>query len=395
MTANSPSPKRIYLDHAATGWPKRSEVSLAMKAYIDGVGAAAGRGVYASARQAARTVQQLRRRLAETIHAPSNDCISFHSSGTAALNAALFGFIQPGDHVVTTAAEHNSVLRPLNHLRQTIDVTVDVVSLDSNGHITIEDVLAKVRHDTAIVAITGASNVTGIAMPVKQIANRLRDQSTILVCDAAQNFGWMPIDVRGGIDVLAAPGHKAGGGSLGTGFLYVAPELHSRLRPTIFGGTGTQSESLEMPDAMPDKLESGNLNVPAIAGWLAGLPNADAIANNERIANRLANQLHQEVRSARCHQTSQGGLPIVSFWSDEMNAAEIAMILSSEFCIEVRAGHHCSAMVVDAVGGPDTGVVRASAGAETTEDEIKSLGAALREILGEQILGQTNQSSPN
>lgn len=373
---------RIYLDHAATGWPKSPTVSVAVKAYLDDVGAAAGRGVYASANDAAAIVQNLRRRLASTIHAPVPDCISLHCSGTAALNAALQGMIRPGDHVVTTAAEHNSVLRPLDHLRVTKNIDLEIAQCDSNGHVSAASILNRVRDDTKIVAVTGASNVTGWASAIKPIAAELRGTSTIVVCDAAQNFGWIPIDVRDGIDVLAAPGHKAGGGPLGTGFLYVAPEYHRTIQPTIFGGTGSQSESMQMPDSMPDKLESGNLNVPALAGWLAGLPDTKTIADHAKIAKRLADQLHHAVAAADCHCTAAGDLPIVSFWSSQIDAAEIAIILATEFGIEVRAGHHCSAMVVDAIGGPACGVVRASAGPETTPDQIQTLAAALREILG-------------
>ena len=377
MAANDSS-RRIYLDHAATGWPKRPQVSGAMKSYIDDVGAAAGRGVYATALDAANIVHGLRRKLSEAISAPSNECISFHCSGTAALNAAIFGLIRPGDHVVTTAAEHNSVLRPLDHLRSEQGVDVDVAALDTHAHVCVESVLAKVRPDTTVVAITGASNVTGGVSPIKQVADALAGHSAILMCDAAQNFGWMPIDVRDGIDVLAAPGHKAGGGPLGTGFLYVAPEHHGRLRPTIFGGTGSQSESLRMPDNMPDKLESGNLNVPAIAGWSAGFPDPATIRSNADRAAELSKRLHSEIESVSCQKTVVGEIPIVSFWSDSIDAAEIAIILSSEFGIEVRAGHHCSALVVDALGGPSSGVVRASAGPETTADDIRALGTALR-----------------
>lgn len=372
---------RIYLDHAATGWPKSPAVAQAMTHVIDNVGAAAGRGVYDSAIESTRIVNKLRGQLANLIGAESSDCITLHCSGTAALNAGLLGLVRPGDHVVTTASEHNSVLRPLDHLRTTAGVQLDIVPPASDARHDAASILDRVRPDTAAVVVTGASNVTGIAMPIAEIAASLTDHPAMLIVDAAQTFGWLPIDVRVGIDVLAAPGHKAAGGPLGTGFLYVAPALHQAIRPTIFGGTGSSSESVEMPTAMPDKLESGNLNVPAIAGWSAGLPNTDHINRRLTLAGELSEKLHNALERSGCHKTPIGDLPIVSFWSDDLDAAELAILLSTEFGIEVRSGHHCAARIVQTLGGPPSGVARASAGPETTDAEIAALSQAITEIL--------------
>lgn len=270
-------PKRIYLDHAATRFPKPEIVLQTMHDFSRFDEAAVGRGAYRASQQADEIVARLRRELANWIDAESTDEVSFHAGGTSAINAGLFGLLRDGDHVVTTAAEHNSVLRPLHHLSQQQRITWTVVPVDRSGRAGDEDVLSAVTPRTRMVAVMHAANVTGAVQPIQAIGNGLRDRFSatakpLFLCDAAQTFGHLPLSVRElAIDVLAAPGHKGGCGPLGTGFLYVKHSLHSSVRPSLFGGTGSQSESLDMPSSYPSALESGNLNVPAFAGWLAGL----------------------------------------------------------------------------------------------------------------------------
>ena len=386
---------KTYLDHAATSWPKSEAVIEAMSNAMRRVGAA-GRGAHQSAVQANSQVQTVRCELAQLIgvHSPNSispnsippNSISVHSSGTAALNAAIHGLVRPGDHVVTTAADHNSVLRPLTHLQQTANVRLSIVPCDTKGLVAAEDVLAQVQTDTRLVVVTHASNVTGALQPVEEIGSALSSHDAIFLIDAAQTLGYLPIDVHAiGADALAAPGHKGTAGPLGTGCLYLAPPLHSVIQPTIQGGTGSRSESLEMPIDFPGKLEAGNLNVPALAGWAAALSELRQ-RGIEAVTGRL--QSH----SARLHESlgridgvrlfsEAGRLAIASLRVPGLSPTDVAAILDSEFAIETRAGLHCAALIHQHLGSDPEGTLRISAGFNTTDEQIDAACAALKSVI--------------
>ncbi len=374
---------RIYLDHAATSWPRMPGVLAAMKAYAEDCGAAAGRGSYRSALQADAVVDAARRSIARLINAESAAAISLHCSGTAALNTAIHGLLRPGDHVITTAADHNSVLRPLHYLQQHGGVQVTIVPCDTTGVVAAADLAAALRSETKLVAVTHASNVTGAVEPIEQIGTILRDHPARLLCDAAQTFGYLPIDVqRWNIDLLAAPGHKGGGGPPGTGLLYVKPAVQGEIAPLMQGGTGHQSESLEMPTDFPAKVEAGNLNVPAIAGWVGGL---DHIATTEHRGEQLARRLHDElgnVPGVRIYG-APGPLPVASVQVEGMSPSDTAAILDAEFNIETRAGLHCAALIHGYLDSGQEGTLRISGGHTTTDAEIETVCDALRAIAAE------------
>ena len=386
-TSMSDDRARIYLDNAATSWPKSDAVLNAMDRFARQCGAAAGRGGYRSASQADAVVGSLRRGLADMIHAESPHCISLHANGTAALNAAIHGLLRDGDHVVTTAAEHNSVLRPLHHLQQTRNVRLTIVPCDRGGRVSASEVLGAVETATRLVALTHASNVTGVIQPVEAVGEGLRRHHAHFLCDAAQTFGYLPIDVRElGIDLLAAPGHKGSGGPLGTGFLYVRDALHDQITATIHGGTGSHSESLEMPTEMPGKLESGNLNVPALAGWTVALRQRIADDATQLAARQtaLARQLYHglaQVDGLRVFASPSAvpRLPIASVQLD-MPATDASAILDAEFGIETRAGLHCAALIHAQLGSGRDGTLRVSGGHATTPDQIDTFLKAISAI---------------
>lgn len=375
---------RIYLDHAATSWPRPDRVLEAMDDYARQCGAAAGRGSYHSAQQAAQVIRQLRRQLANLIGAESADSISLHPSGTLALNAAIQGLVRPGDHVVTTTAEHNSVLRPLHFLQTTRDVQLTVVDCDQQGVVSPQGIRDAVTAETRLVAVNHASNVTGEVQPVAEIKESMKGSNALLLCDAAQTLGYIPVDVGVlGIDILAAPGHKGAYGPMGTGMLYVAPELQQQIVPFIHGGTGSQSESLEMPTTYPDKLEAGNLNVAALAGWSAGLETLLEIGIDS--VEDLSEKLHGELRSIAGIRLvgRPGQLAIASLVVDGFPTADLAAILDAEFRIETRSGYHCAALIHRCLNTNRDGTLRISGGHQTFDDEIDSVCEALREIVAE------------
>ncbi|MFK8114653.1 MAG: aminotransferase class V-fold PLP-dependent enzyme [Rubripirellula sp.] len=379
---------RIYLDHAATSWPKSDAVLDAMDRFARECGAAAGRGGYQSAAQADQVIALTRRTLGRLIHAESPDCISFHCNGTAALNAAIHGVVAPGDHVVTTAADHNSVLRPLHYLAQHHDLQLTVVPATSGGRVDPAQLLGAVTDETRLVVMTHASNVTGTVQAINEVGQGLKQHDAMFLCDAAQTFGVVPLDVKACcIDLLAAPGHKSSGGPLGTAFLYVSEGSHERLRPTIQGGTGSRSESLEMPTKMPSMLEAGNLNVPAIAGWLVALMELQETGVEARyqLAKTLAEQLHHGLASIEGLQVygEPSDLPIASVNLDGVSPADAAVILDAEFGIETRAGLHCAALIHSCLGSSSDGTLRISAGHTTTAADIDAVVAALGMITQE------------
>lgn len=378
--------RRIYLDHAATSWPKSAAVLEAMNRFARDCGAAAGRGGYRSAAEADRIVTLTRRAIAKLIGAKSADCISLHSNATAALNAAIHGVVRPGDHVVTTAAEHNSVLRPLHFLQQHQQVRLTVIPTNDRGIVDTTQLLEAVTDETRLVTLTHASNVTGAVQPIAEVGRALQNRSAFFLCDAAQTFGSLAIDVvTAGIDLLAAPGHKASGGPLGTGFLYVAQTAHKHVIPSVQGGTGSQSESLDMPTTMPSMLEAGNLNVPALAGWLVALDDLRASDVDQRVerSRELAKKLHQSLATID-HVRVFGAvsdLPIASIGIEGLAPTDAAAILDAEFGIETRAGMHCAALIHACLGSQSEGTLRISAGQGATDEDIDAVIASIRSIV--------------
>ncbi len=374
---------RIYLDHAATSWPKSEAVLKAMIDFARDCGAAAGRGGYASAGIADTVVTTTRRRIASLIGATRAESISFHANGTAALNAAIHGVLREGDHVVTCAAEHNSVLRPLHFLHQRGLIQWTRIPVDHSGQVDSQHLLDAVDADTRLVALTHASNVTGALQPIREVAEAIRDRPTLFLCDAAQTFGTLPIDVDG-IDLLAAPGHKASGGPLGTAFLYVNPAIEHQVVPWMQGGTGSQSESLEMPKTMPSKMEPGNLNVPALAGWSVALKQIldEGIESRQQRAIHLARRLRDQLETidgVRVYGPLDS-LPIASVTVDGLSPSDAAIVLDAEYGIETRAGMHCAALIHSHLGTETEGTLRISAGHETSDTEIDTAVAALRSL---------------
>lgn len=348
-------------------------------------GAAAARGGYQSAAEADQIVAQTRRAIANVIGADDADCISFHANGTAALNAAIHGLLRPGDHVVTCAAEHNSVLRPLHYLQSQQQIQLTVVPVDSDGRVDATQLLDATTDETRMVALTHASNVTGAVQPIEQVGQGLQGRPALLLCDAAQTFGTLPIDVATvGIDLLAAPGHKASGGPLGSAFLYVARPHHQALVASIQGGTGSQSESLEMPAAMPTKLEAGNLNVPALAGWFEALREltSSEIEARARDVEALSERLYYGLGAIDGVRLfgGEGALPIASLAIEGLSPTDLAAILDAEYGIETRAGMHCAALIHDDLGSSPEGTLRISAGHTTTGEEIDTVVKAIKSI---------------
>jgi cysteine desulfurase family protein len=384
----SPAP-RIYLDNAATSWPKPEEVYRAVDRYLREVGAPEGRSSYGEAMEVASVVRETRAAVARLLHVDDPRRIIYTYSGTDALNLAIHGTVSPGDHVVTTVCEHNSVLRPLRHLATHHGVQVSHVACGLHGIVDPDDVQRALRPTTKLVVMIHASNVTGCLQPVAEVGRMLHDHGALFLVDAAQSLGHVPISAWGlGADLIAAPGHKGLLGPLGTGILYVAPGVETKLQSVRQGGTGSLSHEDQQPELLPDKYEAGNLNMPGIFGLAAALANLaqrgvdDLRRHIEDLTALLLEGFADSpgVRLLGDARASQR-VGVVSIQLLGYDPTECAAMLDASYRIQVRAGLHCAPLMHQALGTLESGgTVRFSPGPFNTREEMLATIAAVREI---------------
>lgn len=382
-------PARIYLDHAATTWPKPEAVYAEMDRYARQVGAAAGRGAYAEAMEGERLVRRCRADIAALLGESEPERIIFTQNGTDSLNLAIHGLLRPGDHVVTTVCEHNSVLRPLRFHQQKRDVRVTYVRCDGEGFVNPDDIAAAILPGTRLIAMVHASNVTGAIQPAEEVGRIAAEREIPFLLDAAQSLGHLPITAKSlHQPLIAAPGHKGLLGPLGTGILYVPPGTEDRLASLRQGGTGTRSDEDLQPTSLPDKYESGNLNVPAIVGLGEGVRAIAAgglvasLENEQQLCLRLLQGLSEiPVLTLYGPKNTDLRLGVVSFNLAAFEPQELAALLDSAYHIQVRAGIHCAPRMHATLGTSPRGTVRMSISPHsTTEEEIDTAIAAMREV---------------
>lgn len=376
----------IYLDNAATTMHKPQAVIDAVTQAMCSLGNA-GRGATSGALDAARTIHACRAKLARLLGCPRADHVCFTPNSTAALNTAINGVVRPGDRVVTTVLEHNSVLRPLNRLATEQGVTVDHAGCDANGVLDYDELERLVTPGTRAVVVTHASNVTGNAVDVSRVAAIAHAAGALVIVDASQSAGTAHIDMQAmGLDVVCFTGHKGLMGPQGTGGLAVAEGID--VAPWAMGGTGVHSFDPLQPLEWPTRLEAGTLNGHGIAGLSAGLDfieaqgGFEAIAAHERVlADRflagvpkipgikLYGAFDQSTRSA-----------IVSLNVADIDSAEISDALMQGWGIATRPGAHCAPLMHRALGTERQGVVRFSFGYFNTDEEVDTAIDALRDL---------------
>jgi cysteine desulfurase / selenocysteine lyase len=381
--------RRIYLDNAATSWPKPESVYAAVDRYQRELGAPAGRSVYRQAAEVERMVLDTRRLVAELLGAEDPSRLVFTANGTDALNLALHGLVRPGDHVVTSVVEHNSVLRPLRYLEDHRGITVTRVRCNAEGVVDPDDIREAVAPRTRLIALTHASNVTGAIQPVEEVGRLARERDVLYLVDAAQSVGHVPVNVRWiGATVLAASGHKGLLGPLGGGVLYLAPGIEQQLEPLRQGGTGTQSLDDRQPGMLPDKYESGNLNVPAIVGLGAGVSylqkrGLDAVRRHEiQLTRRLVDGLRR-IAGVTLYgpRNAEPRVGVVTITVHGYEPQVLSAMLDASYGVQTRAGAHCAPLMHTALGTIGLGgAVRFSLGAFTTEDDISAALRAVAEI---------------
>jgi cysteine desulfurase family protein len=380
----------IYLDNAATSWPKPPAVAETVRDWLLNIGASPGRSAYRTAASSTRIVFDAREALARMLGIADSRHLLFMSGATFALNTVIRGLLQDGRHVVTTSMEHNSVMRPLRWMSENQGAEIQVIEADAAGRLDAAAFASAVRPDTRLVVVNHGSNVTGTLAPLTEIRQAIG--AVPLLVDAAQTAGVVPIDVENlDIDLLACSGHKGLLGPTGTGCLYIRPGLADRIPPLVCGGTGSRSESDEQPHILPDRYESGTPNAAGIAGlgaaaqYILGRGVADLRRHEQELIARLLDGL----RAVHGVQIYGPGDPAamtatVSINLDGWTPDQVGLALDRRYDIMVRVGLHCAPAAHRTIGTFPEGTVRLSLGAFSTADDVDAVLAALKELAAEE-----------
>ncbi len=377
----------IYLDNAATSWPKPEIVYQTMDSFFRKKGGNPGHGSHSLAEAARHMVDETRMLTARFINASEVERIVFTLNCTDSINMGLKGLLKPGDHVIISSLEHNAVIRPLAKMgRQGITVT-KVPASESTGTVSIEGVEEAINPRTSLILINHASNVNGCIQPVKEIGQIAKRHNLIFMVDAAQSAGHIPIDAQAGnIDLLAFSAHKGTLGPPGVGVLYVGPKVD--LDTMREGGTGSFSESEKQPDQMPHRFESGTLNTIGIAGLGAGLrfiqeTSQGNISAHEQILIELLKEGLSKIPKVTVYSARYESIqiPVLSFTIDGYTPGEVGAILDQAFDIKVRTGLHCSPEAHKTLETYPLGTVRISPGFFNTNDDIENVIQAIKKIV--------------
>ena len=374
----------IYLDNAATTLKKPPEVAETVKTAILTAGNAA-RGAHSVSLSASCTVFETRQKLAKLFSCPRADHVVFTMNSTEALNIAIYGLLSPGDHVISTDLEHNSVLRPIYDL-QSRGVLVDFVSADAWGNVRYEDFERLFRENTKLVVCTHASNLTGNVLDIARIGRMAHAHGALLVVDASQTAGCMPIDMQKmGVDVLCFTGHKGLMGPQGTGGLCIRPGVE--IRPLLRGGTGVHSYDRAQPQAYPTRLEAGTLNSHGLAGLDAALDfiltqGVEAICARDRLLMRRFYEAVRGIPGVAVYgdHTQEEHAAIVALNIRDYDSSEVSDVLFTDYDIATRPGAHCAPRMHEALGTTQQGAVRFSFSYFNTEEEVDTDIYAVRRL---------------
>ena len=382
----------IYLDNAATSWPKPSRVKEAMIKFIEEVGANPGRSGHLLSIEAARIIYETREALSNLFNIKDPLRIVFTLNATESLNLALKGLLKPGNHAITSSMEHNSVMRPLRDLEKK-GIEMSIIPCSSQGQLDPQELEKKIQSNTRMIVLNHASNVTGTLLPIREVGLISRKYNLLFLVDAAQTAGAYPIDMkRNGIDLLAFTGHKSLYGPQGTGGLVIGECVKEKeMIPLKQGGTGSRSEFEEQPDFLPDRFESGTPNGVGLAGLLAGV---------QFVLEKGVEQIHQqeigltqklikglkEIPQVKLYGPEKGEQKIatLSFNIANFSPSDVALRLEREFGILCRPGLHCAPAAHRTIGTFPEGTVRFGLSIFNTEDEIEATIQAVSMISKQQ-----------
>ena len=373
-----------YFDNAATSYYKPNCVINAISAALKHLSANPGRSSHSLSLKCAILINKARENLKDFLGLKNGEIV-FNLNCSQSLNFAIFGSVKPGSHIITTAYEHNSVLRPLSQLQKNGVITFDVVFPNDYGIIELNKIYDLVNSSTTMIVTNHVSNVTGAVTNINAIGNMCKNLGILYLVDGAQSVGHYDIDIdKNNVDMLAIAPHKGLNASQGIGALAVKKGVN--LRPILFGGTGTNSLDLMQPNELPESLEIGTLPTPAIAGLNAG------INYNRENAKNMRQKITALSEYALCELQKLSGIKIytakdcyngiISFNIGELNSGYVADVLSSEYDICVRGGLHCAPLIHKHLGTDESGIVRASLGFDNSFSEVDFLIKAIRDING-------------
>jgi cysteine desulfurase/selenocysteine lyase len=366
----------VYLDNAATSYPKPECVYLDMERCLREYCANPGRGGHAMSIEAGKAVTEARDVICRFFNIKNPMQLAFTKNATEALNIAIKGILKPSCHVITTSMEHNSVMRPLKTLERDIGIELEQVEGNEFGEIEPDSIKKLLKSNTSLIVCSLSSNVNGIIMPVKETGRLAREAGVPFLLDASQGAGSISVDVEDqNIDLLAFPGHKGLLGPQGTGGLYVREDI--RLKPIMEGGTGSNSEYAFQPEIMPDLLESGTLNTPGIVGLCSGIRYIEnrGVKEIRQYKHSLVKRLIEGIRDIKslklysledCSRNSG----ILAMNLGNLDSTEFCYILDKEYGIEARAGLHCAPSAHRRLGTMKRGIVRLSVGCFNNMEEI-------------------------
>jgi cysteine desulfurase / selenocysteine lyase len=375
----------IYLDNAATSFPKPKETIDALNNFVLNIGGNPGRSGHALSLEAARIIFETREKLTEFIGGHNSEQLIFTQNGTESLNLAILGLLEGNDHVITTSMEHNSVMRPLTFLQKGKGVQFSVAKCSPEGVVDVDSIKSLMKRNTKAVIVNHGSNVIGTIQPIQEVRKVIGD--AVFILDACQTIGACPIDVgRDGIDLLCFSCHKSLYSVQGLGAIYMRKGIS--LKPLRFGGTGSKSESVEQPEVLPDKYESGTPNTPAISSLHGGLTFiehtgfAKIIKRKRALRESIVQGLSAE-EDVELYNPSQGYhdvlLPVISFNIKNLLPSEVGYLLNKED-IYTRVGLHCSPMAHKTIGTFSRGTVRVAPGYFTTDEDIEHFLEVVRHI---------------
>jgi len=375
----------IYMDNAATSFPKPEAVYKAVDHFNRFLGASPGRGSHRQTLQAGSILEDARDSLATLFNIKNSSQIAFCLNVTDALNTGIKGLLKPGDHVITTSMEHNAVARPLMALSRR-GIEWSVVPCSAEGILDPNGIEKAVKGNTRLICILHASNLSGTIMPIAEVGKIAREHGIVFMIDSAQTAGILDLDVeRQSIDILAFTGHKGLFGPQGTGGIYIRPGL--QISPLKEGGTGSFSESMEQPDFMPDRFESGTLNTPGIAGLLAGVKfileiGRDNICQHEQKLTRMLLDGLQAIKKVKIYGSvsERERTAVVAFNIEGMDCGLLSMQLDYEYGIITRSGLHCTPLAHQTMGTLQTGSCRLSPGYFSTENDMDNVLQAVHNI---------------
>ncbi|WP_097027612.1 aminotransferase class V-fold PLP-dependent enzyme [Clostridium peptidivorans] len=374
----------IYIDNAATSFPKPEEVYNETLNCMRNYAANPGRSTHAMALESSSKLSETREILSNFFNITSPFNMIFTSNATEGLNIGIKGVLKPGDHVISTVIEHNSVLRPLNSLSKK-GVKVTLLAVDTYGKLDINNLKKEIQKNTKLIVVNHASNVLGTLQYINTIGKIARDAGILFMVDGSQSAGTINIDVeKYNIDLLAFPGHKGLMGPQGTGGLFIRDGIDM----TNFreGGTGSNSMSMTQPDFLPDKFESGTLNVPGIAGLCEGVKFIQKVGrrniqkHEEGLIDYLLSEFKKmpyiKIYGLDCKEKRAA---VISINTDNMDSSEVGYLLNKKG-IAVRTGYHCAALIHPIIGTAKTGTVRLSPGYFNTYEEMEEVVKAIRDI---------------